>query len=269
MVAASLLLFYNFTSAQTNRVRFRYRISHEKEREMNANGLYFTAGTDSFSLCPHTSKFKTLITLVNGQLVLDPWSILDHRTDTTLSQDKVDPCYAQPRIINALTSNTIIVDLRRSRVGEPTKVLRLPYQTWIFTVNSIGVKFRPKVTAANDSIVFASAMAGVSLGFSAGYSLGFTTFTHRTANSWSFTPSVGLGFSTVSLSKEPLTEKVDLKGVGSNFVLSPAFNFVVARNDIGLIFAYGTDLALGKYGNKWAYHRKPFLGIGVAAGFKL
>jgi hypothetical protein len=68
----------------------------------------------------------------------------------------------------------------------------------------------------------------------------------------------------VTLSKEPLKKKVDFKGIGSDFVLSPAINFIVARNDIGVILAYGKDYALGRRSKAWAYQGERFFGFFMA-----
>src|SRR5690606_15639896 len=107
------------------------------------------------------------------------------------------------------------------------------------------------------------------LGLSIGYSFGWTTFTHRFNNNVSVTPSFSLGFSAISLSKEPLKKNISTKYSPSNFVLSPAFTTIFARNDVGITFSYGRDIMFGKNASSWAYQGKGWFGIGVAAGLKL
>ncbi|MBB3054565.1 hypothetical protein [Mucilaginibacter gotjawali] len=211
------------------------------------------------TLC-NGSTLQCNITPTAGFLQIDPWAIV------------TNPCgdpSGKSTMINAFSKNSIIITFPRKLVGNPTMVLNLNYGAWILNVSTLGVKFRPSVKDSNNVKHAATATgSNLNLGLTYGYSWGFTAFNNRTNNSYSFTLSGGLGFSTIDITKEIVTAHLD-SGLGSEFVLSPSINMIFARNDIGILFALGTDLMTGKQGSSWAYHGKPYFGLGIAAGFRL
>jgi len=257
----------------TYRLKFQYRISKDKLNELNKQGYQIVDGTNTeYQFCSKLKKpFKCLVNNKDGELIIDPWAVTDSRTNTYLKKTKTDSCYDQAGVINANTPNSLkIVNLKRPLVGNPTRSITLHYQTIIVGVNVIGLKVRPQVRDYNDSLYSANVVTGnINLGLSAGYSFGWTKFNHRSSNSWSITPGVSLGFSSASLSKEPLKKKVTTTYTPSNFILSPSATVIIARNDIGLTFTYGYDVMFGRHSEAWAYQGKGFFGLGIAAGLKL
>jgi hypothetical protein len=270
---ALVLLTLNELSAQITsyRLNFRYRISRNKLAALNADSFQIKdANGVRYQFCESLRKpFKCLINNKDGDLFIDPWAI----TDSTLNPQtsKADPCLGSTDTINAQTPNNLRIDgLKRTYVGNPTKSITLPYQTIIVGVNYIGFKIRPKVRDYNDSLYSSNVVAGnINLGFSFGYSFGWTKFTHRSSHSWSITPGISLGLGAVSLGKEPLKKQVSTTYTPNNFVLSPCASITIARNDIGLIFTYGHDVMFGRHASAWAYQGKGFFGFGIAAGLKL
>jgi len=255
------------------RLKFQYRISKDKLKELNNQGYQIVdVNNVQYQLCPQLKKpFKCLINNIGGELLIDPWAITDSRTNTALKKTKTDPCFGQAGVINANTPNSLkIINLKRSMVGNPTRSIKLHYQTIIVGVNIIGLKVRPQVRDYNDSLYSSNVVTGnINLGLSVGYSFGWTKFTHRSSHSWSITPGLSFGFSSASLSKEPLKKKVITAYTPSNFVLSPSTSIIIARNDIGLIFSYGHDVMFGRHSDAWAYQGKGFFGLGIVAGLKL
>lgn len=257
----------------TYRIKFKYRISTAKLTALNTNNLQIEdAAGNTYQLCPTLPHGAFLCQIANdkGKLNIDPWSVLDYRVDPN-QRNITDPCFKQPGIINAATDNTLFIQLpKRSQVGSPTIPAVIHYRTWLIGVNSIGLKVRPKVKDFNGKEYQANiSTTNVNLGFSAGYSHGWTKFTHRSSNSFSVTPSFSFGFSSASLSKEILKKQVDVSASPSSLILSPAASVTLARNEIGIILAYGMDLMTGKHANAWAYQGKPYFGLGLSAAFKL
>ncbi len=258
-----------------NRIRFKYRISKKKLERLNELG-YFIADDKGkhYHFCDKLKKpFKCLITSKDSILTIDPWGILDSRTNNSISKNEKDPCYSfdSINVINAKTPNKLKIVLKpRNLVGNPTTSIKLPYQTFIISVNIIGLKIRPSIKDYNDSAYSANASTGTfNLGVSIGYSFGITKFNHRTVNSWALTPGLSFGFSSTSLSKEPLKRKITTTYTPSNLILSPCASLIVSRNDIGIIFTYGRDFMSGRHSDDWAYQGKGFFGIGIVAGLKL
>ncbi len=262
-----------FAQTQSYRLKFQYRISSNKLVKLNSKGYHIVdTNKVQYRFCPQLNEpFKCLINNKDGELSIDPWAITDSRTNSYLKNPVTDPCYGQDSVINANTPNILkIVNLKRSKVGNPTRKICLHYQTIIVGVNIIGLKVRPQVKDYNDSTYSANALTGnFNLGLSGGYSFGWTQFTHRSSNSYSVTPGISLGFSSASLSKEPLKKKVTTTYSLNNFILSPSASVTIARNDIGLIFTYGHDIMFGRHSDAWAYQGKGFFGLGIAAGLKL
>lgn len=180
-------------------------------------------------------------------------------------------CADNPLIVNENTLNSLKIDLKKpTPLKDKTKSIRLNYESFIFGVNIGGLKIRPRVTDYNGNVWAANAFTGsFNFGLSYGYSFGRTIFTRRGYNSFSTTPSLGLGFSAASLAKEPLKRAVVTSYNPSNLILSPVANLTFARNDIGIIVSLGLDYMCGRHSTAWAYQGKPFVAVGVAAGLKL
>jgi hypothetical protein len=269
----SLFLAQVAIAQSTYRIKFKYRVTANKLASLNAANLHIEdAGGKTYQLCPTLphGAFLCQITNDKGKLVIDPWSVLDYRIDPSHATVK-DPCYQQPGIINADTDNTLFIQLpKRPKVGSPTVPAVIHYRTWLIGVNSIGLKVRPSVKDFNGKEYQASiSTANVNLGFSAGYSHGWTKFTHRSSNSFSVTPGFSFGFSSATLGKEILKKQIDVSSSPSNLILSPAATITLARNEIGIILAYGTDLMTGKNASAWAYQGRMYFGLGLSAAFKL
>lgn len=271
----TLLVICCHSFSQSNRIRFKYRITQTKLKNLAANGYYLTDDSSNiYCICPYSKKLKCFVNPNSADkytLNIDPWQINDYRTNRNLDSSKKDPCYGIDSVVNAKTPNKLKLSLlKRPLVGNPTEYIQLHYQSWIMGVTIVGLKVRPRVTDYNGNEYAANAIsATLNLGLTIGYSLGWTKFTHRSANSWSLTPNFGFGFSATSLSKEPLKRAVTTTYNPSNFILSPALNLTVARNDIGLIFSYGRDVMFGRHASAWAYQGKGFFALGIVAGLKL
>jgi hypothetical protein len=265
VILAILSITITRAQAPSNRMKARYYITSKKLSQLNNDNFFITDGiTPSLELCGKT-KLKVLITATAGLLKIDPWKIVHDPANGI-----TDGCLGKADKINSTTVNNLSISINRKLVGDPTIAIKIPYNAWIIGLNAIALKIRPKVEDYKGNLYSANAVgASINLGPSIGYSFGYTTFTHRTATSWSATPSISLGFSTVSLAKEPLKKEVVTTFTPSNFVLSPSFSLIIARNDLGITFCYGKDAMMGRHKTAWAYQGKSFFGIGIAAGLKL
>jgi hypothetical protein len=277
----SLFCLAVFSQTPTHRVRFKYRIKQSEIAALTARGIILRDGTtpvgNLVNICNNTRVLKCLITNNNGLLTIDPWAISDPSVNPATTT--ADPCLATPGVVKATTPYPLTIDIRRGftraagtsvLVGHPTEAVTFHYQTWLIGVNTSAVKFRPSVKDYNGNEYSANAITGtINAGLTIGYSFGWTTFTHRSTTSWSVTPAFSLGLASASLAKEPLKKQVTTTYNPSNFIISPALGFIVARNDVGIFFTYGHDFMTGKNSDAWAYQGKHFFGIGLSAGFKL
>lgn len=265
-----------------NRVNLKYKISKKKIGELKQKNLMIKSKSQPVKKYFEIGDieggyFKCIINYKDGVLNIDPYSIVDERTapGTGITDPFWDSCRIVNGdticIINANSKNDLQIDLNRTKVGSLTKKIVLRYETFIIGLNNITIKFRPKVRDYNDSLYKPNVVGAINinLGLMIGRSWGWTKFTHRSNNSFSVTPAFSLGFSAINLSKEPLKRKVSVVTQPGNFVTSPAASVIFARNDVGFVFAYGIDIMFGKNANVWAYQKKNWFGIGIAAGLKL
>ena len=181
LCACILLISWCNMSAQflNYRVKFRYKISQTKLTKLNTNKLDIVDDKgNKYKICGKT-KLKCLITQdKDGNLQIDPWSISDPSTNPLTKVN--DPCLNDANTINSNTPNSLMIKLKRDKIGDPTKPVWFPYQSIILSVNVIGLKVRPSVRDYNDSLYsISAAAASINLGLSLGYSFGWTQFTHR------------------------------------------------------------------------------------------
>lgn len=275
---AMLLCTLTFSQTATHRLRFKYLISANKVSELNGRGFQLLdANGNSITICPN-NRTRTLIKNTDGLLTFDPWTISDTRVNTATSER--DPCYGSAGVLNAQTPYPLTMNVRRGTganaigatvmVGHPTENVRFYYTTFLVGVYSLALKIRPRVKDYLGNEYAHNAIAGtINAGLTIGYSIGFTDFNHRGSTSWSATPTFSPGFSAVALKNEPLKSQVTTTYNTNNFVWSPALGLLVARNDIGIFFAYGKDYMTGKNADAWAYQKKGFWGLGLSASFKL
>ncbi|TDE10818.1 hypothetical protein [Dyadobacter psychrotolerans] len=273
LITLTFIFIFSFSafSQATYRFKFKHKLSKIELAALKLDGYKITdANGKEYTFCPSLKKdFKFTVTHKNSILEIDPWSILDTRTNSDVHAS--DPCFDQAGVINANTDNNLKIDLRkRTKVGNAVEGITLRYETILFAINTIGVKARPRVSDYNDSLYTVNFITGsINLGVSLGYSFGWTKFTQLTSNNYSITPSFGLGFSSVKLANEPRKKNIGVTNNPSNFILGPAATVILARNDIGLVLSYGYDVMMGKNSSAWAYQGKPFYGVGVSLGLKL
>jgi hypothetical protein len=259
-----VLVLFACHTAQAQKGRFHHRISNVLLKSLEKKGVVLTPQKDS--ICTQQDAvLKGVVTRDGYVLSIDFWTIL-HKPPGIL-----DPCAGQAEVINSQSTMNYALQLPiRNTVGDPTVKASIPYRSWIYGINSLGIKWRGSVTDSLGTRYDPSVVSGnINLGITVGRSFGWTKFTHRSTNNLSFTPAFALGFSSANLSKELLRSNVDVSKSTSNLILSPAASFIVARNEFGLIFSYGWDLMTGPGSDAWAYQGKPFFGLGISASLKL
>ncbi|MGV9013532.1 MAG: hypothetical protein ACOH13_13135 [Flavobacteriales bacterium] len=259
-----------FSQLATNRMRAHYRLTPERLAKIESMGFHLTSAIIGvrYTVDGFDKPFKFLATLKDGAIKLDPWSL----TDSSFNQNRRDSVVAPGDTVRWITATTpadMEIGLKRSSMIQRTQVVRLPYRTWLLTVNTIAIKVRPSATDSAGKNYSANVGSSFNLGLSLGYTFGTTAFTHRTQISRSHTVGLGLGFSAVALSKEPLKTPINVSATPSNFVLSPNVSYTFARNDIGIVVAAGIDTMTGSHADSWLYQNRFFWGFGLAVGLKV
>ena len=268
-----LFLLAQFTTVAvgqlaTNRMKAHYRLTQKRLDSIESKGFRLSASDNlRYHVKGFNGPFKFLATLDKGVIRMDPWSI---KSDTT-NQREAERFLADADSARPITTKTpadMYIDLKRERLGQATRVVKIPYQAWVFSANTIAVKVRPSATDSAGNKYSENVSTSFNLGLTFGRSFGTTTFTHRTQISTSHTFGLGLGFSAASLSKELLYRPVDVSSAPSNLILSPNVNYTVARNEIGLVLAAGIDTMVGSFADSWLYQNRFFWGFGLSFGLK-
>jgi len=186
-----------------------------------------------------------------GGISVDFWQITDNINA------------GSPDIVNKNTSTLLFV-LKdgRGKVGDPTKVINVPFRTWTWSIGTTPVRYR----FATDSSV-STVSAALSLSFSFGRTFGFSNITSRGMNNYSITPALFVGILSADLKKETVKTPLGWEAKKKASQTNPAFSYGVsvtgARNNLGLVLSLGFDYMVGNNNKLWSYQGKPWIGLGI------
>lgn len=192
-----------------------------------------------------------------GSISMDVWSI-----DSTSDNSK-----GSKSIINSkTTSKGLLITDNRLKIGDPVKVLWVPFRAISLNLATIPVRYRPKTDSSS------SAFSGnFSISVSPGYTLGSSQLTARSANHYSITVGPFVGFSTIDIKKEtvkrPKTWDRDKIPAQTTLAFSYGGSVTLSRNGFGIVGSIGFDHAMGPDQDLWSYQDKMWLGLGVTTSF--
>jgi hypothetical protein len=196
---------------------------------------------------------KCIVTVDKGALAVDFWQLTSSST-------------APAGVVQASTPTAnIVLSDQRTIIGQPTRVIRIPFFAWSWALGTTPLRYRP---AQDSSTATVSSALGLSLSY--GPSFGRTTFTSRTAIHRSITPAVFVGLSTADIKKETVrTPKIweqNKTANRTNMAVSYGLSLTFARNNLGAVVSFGVDSAVGPKSGDWSYNNKPWIGLGINAG---
>jgi hypothetical protein len=203
-----------------------------------------------------TAKTKGIITVSSGKINFDPWQIISFAS-------------VPAGLLDVDATTTVPLELKdgRQRITDPTRVLRVPYTHYTFSLNSIPFRYRTKKMLEDTLHSTGTVTTAFSLALSFGHTWGFSSITTRARNDYAFTLGAFFGPSSVDLKKETVRNPSEFIGGRTNPVLSYGVNTIFSRNGFGFLLAAGFDKAYGKFGNDWIYDEKLWLGFGISASF--
>ncbi|WP_020599892.1 hypothetical protein [Spirosoma panaciterrae] len=231
-------------------IRFHHLIN---KNTITSYGFDLVSGGSSVDLCVTR---KGIVSVSGGKINVDIWRILDQTT----CPNGIDRS-------TAIGSGLQIVD-RRNTYGQPTRVLVLPFSAINLGVNTLPFRIRQKVTVdETGATIPATGTSAFQLAFNVGYTYGFSQITTRAITNWSATIGGYFGPSTADLKKETVKHPSLWTTNQTNATLTYGFNLILARNNFGLVFAYGFEKALGMNKEEWVYNGKPYFGFGINTNF--
>jgi hypothetical protein len=228
---------------------------HTIKQTVINNGFILVSGTSATPLDLCTDR-SGVVTVSGGFINVDLWQI---KNNVTCGSNGIDASktLTQLRILDG-----------RVTYGQPTKVLVLPFQSFTIGLNSLPFRFRPEVTVRETGAkLSANGTSAFQLGLSIGYTRGKSWITTRGITNWSWTLGPYFGPSTADLKKETVQNPSTWTINQIKATLTYGLNLIFARNNLGLVFAYGYEKALGTNGDQWIYQNKPYFGIGINTSF--
>jgi hypothetical protein len=233
----------------TAQIRFHHILSQKK---LDKYGFVLVG--DSEHLIEMCTSRKVNLSVSNGSINVDVWRIIDN-TNCENGLDK-----------NTSIDKKLQIRDNRKKYGDATKVLVLPFKTWTYGLNSIPFRYRGS-EKNNANEIPSTVTSSFQLAVNFGRTYGLSQITSRGITSWSVTGGLFFGPSSAELKKETVQDPSMWTTNQTNPTLTYGLNIILARNNFGLVFAYGFDNALGKNSDKWIYDNKPWFGFGVNTSF--
>jgi len=216
---------------------------------------YETKTASDLSLCG--VKRKGVISVSGGQILFDVWQITDN---LSCGSNGLDSSMSLRQTQIRFTDN-------RSTLGRPTKVMWVPYRAINLGVNTLPFRYRFAVKTSDTTTVSGIGASSFQLAFNVGYTWGWSAITTRALTNYSITLGAFTGPATTDLKKNVYKDPSKYVSDQTNATLTYGLNLIVARNNLGLVFALGAERALGVNSNEWIYNRKPFFAFGINTSF--
>lgn len=195
-----------------------------------------------------------VISVSGGKISFDLWQIQDANT-----------C---PNGIDATSTITpLSIVQNRATFGDPTLILRVPYQAVTIGVNTLPFRYRFKVKPNDSTTISGTGTSSFSLALNAGYTFGISSITTRAINNYSFTVGAYVGPSTTDLKKNVYKDPSKYVSDRTVATMTYGVNIILARNNLGLVFALGWEKALGTNGDQWVFNNEPYFGFGINTSF--
>lgn len=267
---SALLLLVPLMSFGQNRINFRHRLTQSR-----IDGADFTLNYYDTSN-PADKKYRSIripdgatrsciIKLDSkGNILVDFWRLIPD-SDSNKGQDA---------FVNSDTPINVDFPIKltdgRTKIGEPTKVLFVPFRALGFGIATIParIRFKEEISPTEKSeTTVTSPRPDIAL--TVGLTRGGSIITNRAITNVSATLGAFGGISGAEIKNGVVKAGTPLYGTSksqTNVALSYGVSLTLARNNLGLVLAYGFDKSLGEYSSDWIYQKEGWFGIGISAG---
>ncbi len=248
-----------------NRAKFKHRLS---QNAITNAGFVLRDGVGSPLIIGGNNRLKCVIKLnSSGVILVDFWRI----------DPATDPFAGQAGIVNSSTpfNLTTLPTLSdgRTTIGQPTRVLKVPFNCLTFGVATIPFRLRGSQTiSSTEKSKTTVTSPRPDIAFTGGWTVGKSTITSRSIINYSSTFGAFLGLSSAEIKSGAVSSTSVLYGTSksqNNPALSYGASITLARNNLGLVLALGFDNSFGEFSNDWIYQNKPWLGVGLSANLGL
>jgi len=243
---AFVLFVLSYNSFSQNRKGFRHIIK-QSSVESGYLPLAYLMNKDTIPIRICSPQLEGIISMVSGVPTIDFFTIIDTAH------------ISSPDCISRNTKlGSFILNLRRTTLGDSTRVIRVPFRTRSWSIATVPFRYRFKSDSA-----FSTVTSNLSVSFSYGWATGYSTITHRGMNNYSVTLGPFIGFSSADLKRSTVKKPASWAADRTNIALSYRGSVTLARNNFGLVLSFGLDHAFGKNSKQWSYQDKPWIGLGV------
>jgi hypothetical protein len=260
LTTITLVLVSTFVFGQ-NRMKFKHKLS---QNMITSSGFVLRDGAGNPLAIGGTNRLKCVIRLnSNGVILVDFWRI----------NPATDPFAGVPGIVNSTTPFNLAalptLSDGRATIGQPTRVLKVPFSALTFGVAVIPFRLRgehPISSSEKSKMTVTSPRPDIA--FTGGWTLGKSTITNRSIINHSATFGAFLGLTSAEIKNGVVSSTSPLYGTSKtqvNPALSYGASVTLARNNLGLVVAFGFDNSFGDYSNDWIYQNKLWLGVGLSA----
>lgn len=214
-------------------------------------------------------KLKANVTLDKGRLLVDILRPLDEgnfNTTHTASNTTDFPTSKQIKTSDMLYE----IDLLRENIGQPMRVIRLPFTATTWSAGIIAARYRIPKKGTGYPPSFGSATS-VGLVGTIQQTWGYSYFNSKTVTHYTVSLGGVVGFSSAEISSSTIKSDPEFKSyktdVGGNKIFLPSTIFgahlLLGRNNLGLSISAGYEYAIGPYSKGWIYQGRPWVGIGI------
>lgn len=247
----SILFLFLITNTSISQIRFHHRLTQNRITQW---GYHIeNVGGTSFSIC---EMLKGVITVSGTGINLDFWQV----PTTVCPSESINP------ILNSTNNTQLRLVYPRATFGTTTLVLWMPFQAINLGLNTLPFRYRFPVKLGGVTYPGVGA-SSFSLALNGGYTFGYSAITPRAINNYSATIGLYAGPSTIDLKKSSYKDQAKYIADQTNATFSYGANLILARNTLGLVFAFGFENAIGENATQWIYHGRPYLAFGVNTSF--
>lgn len=249
----SQIWFHHIVNQNKIEKKYGFKLQKVKTIQPSVDTPFQRTIISDVSLC---KKRWGVLSLSNNQINFDIWKLND---STTCGQNGID---------SSIGISTLRFTDTRVTYGRPTLVMWVPFQSINLGLNTLPYRRRNTSTQNNGTtIVPSQGTSAFSLAFNAGYTFGWSQITTRAITNWSLTLGGYFGPSTADLRKETVENPSTWITNQTNATINYGFNLILARNNLGLVFAYGIEKAIGSKKEQWIYNNVPYFGFGINTSF--
>ncbi len=251
----SQIRFYHIVDEQKMQNKYHFTLKKTVTTPPSALTPYETKTTTTVTLCG--VKRKGIITVSGGQINFDIWQIRDNINCGVSNIDSTTSL--------SLTQIKFVDD--RVTLGRPTYVMWVPFQAINIGVNTLPFRYRLPVTLSDGTKTTGTGTSAFQLALNIGYTFGWSAINTRNINNYSITFGAYIGPSTTDLKKNTYKDQTKYISDQTNATLTYGANMILARNNLGLVFAFGTENVTGLNSEQWIYNGKPYFAFGINTSF--